>query len=506
MNNMTMDRALKRVSIAASVLIIILMINLNYLQGSQADKYANDARNARKNAGVAFRHRGEILAGGTVLAESYKPDPNGKKYERKYDGNHTDAFYPVTGVYMTNGSKYGVERAYDSMLDGVDKRLTVKGWFDQLTGKQPAGANVITTIDPATQVKAYKLLQDSTSRRAGAVVLDIKTGAIKVMASTPSVDPNSLSGGTDPQKAIDAFNKASKQKFNATVDKAMGDRVFPGSSFKIVMTAAGLESGRYNSNSTVDTKDLQLPESGQKLPNDPGQACDGRQTSLLLAFANSCNSTYGQMALDLGPGPIEDMAKKFGFEKPVTVEPDMPSVVSTLTAGRNQPLKAHSDALARTGIGQESVGASPLQMAMVAEAVANNGTMMKPYVVDKVVAPDGTDLYDVNQQPYGPNPPIKPDTASQLQDMMRAVVDQGTGTGLKQYNMAGKTGTAETGLGNGQCGVAGVGGGINDRWFVGFYPANSPKYAFAVMTEGCGFGADKAGPIAGQIMQSLDGK
>lgn len=504
MNNITMDRALKRVSIAASVLIVILMINLNYLQGSQADKYGNDSKNPRKYAGVANRHRGEILAGGTVLAESYKPDPNGKKYQRKYDVNPTQAFYPITGVYMTNGSKYGLERAYDSMLDGVDKRLTVKGWFDQLTGKQPAGANVVTTIDPKTQLKAYQLLKDSTSRRAGAVVLDIKTGAIKVMASTPSVDPNSLSGGTDSPKAIDAFNKASKG-FNSTVDKAMSDRVFPGSSFKIVMSAAGIESGRYNKDSTVDTKDLKLPESGKTLPNDPGQACSGQQTSLLLAFANSCNSTYGQMALDLGPGPIEDMAKKFGFEQPTIVEPDMPSVASTLTAGgHTQALKPHSDALARTGIGQESTGASPLQMAMVAEAVANNGTMMKPYLVDKVVGPDGTDLYDVNQQAAGN--PIKPDTASQLQDMMRAVVDQGTGTSLKQYNMAGKTGTAETGIGNGTCGVSGIGGGINDRWFVGFYPANSPKYAFAVMTEGCGFGADKAGPIAGQIMQTLDGK
>ena len=161
-----------------------------------------------------------------------------------------------------------------------------------------------------------------------------------------------------------------------------------------------------------------------------------------------------------------------------------------MVAGQN-PAAIKGDNLGRTGIGQQDVGASPLQMAMVASAVANNGKLFKPYLVDKIVGPNGEDLGDAN--PTEMPEPISSNTASQLQDMMRAVVQQGTATKLRDDNIAGKTGTAETGLP----------GGINDRWFVGFYPADSPKYAFAVMTEGTGFGATAAGPIAASIVQAV---
>jgi peptidoglycan glycosyltransferase len=487
---MNMDKALRRLSIAGMLLIVVLMININYVQGSQADKLQNDPRNSRQYTDIFTRQRGSILAGGVTLAESYKPDPKGKKYLRKYEDNAA-AFYPVTGVFLPNGTPLGLEQSYNGLLSGTDKKITVKSWFDSFVGKKPAGANIITTIDPTAQKKAYSLLKNSTDRRAAAAVIDIKTGAIKVLASYPSLDTTTVSDKVDATKAIQTFDAQAKKKFNPTVDKAMNDRFPPGSTFKMVIAAMVLEQGKTKED-TVETKDLILPESGKKLPNDPGAACAGQPTSLLLAFANSCNSTFGRFALDQGSsGPIDAIAKKFGFESSIKVEDNLKSATSSLTVAGQDPTAIKGDNLGRTGIGQQDVGASPLQMAMVASAVANNGKLFKPYLVDKIVGPNGEDLGDAN--PTELPQPISSNTASQLQDMMRAVVQQGTAKNLQGDDIAGKTGTAETGLP----------GGINDRWFVGFYPAESPKYAFAVMTEGTGFGATGAGPIAASIVQAV---
>jgi peptidoglycan glycosyltransferase len=490
-----MDKALRRLSIAGMLLIVVLMVNINYVQGSEADKLRTDPRNSRQYTDIFTRDRGKIMAGSVTLAESYKANKNDKNYLRRYLDN-TAAFYPVTGVFMPNGTPLGMEEAYNGLLQGTDKKITVKSWFDSFVGKKPAGANVITTIDPDAQTKAYSLLKGSTDRRAGAAVIDIKTGAIKVLASYPSLDTTTVSDKVSSTDAVKNFAAAQKKKFDPTTNKADDDPVFPGSSFKIVVAAAMLEEGGLNENSTVETSDLIL-QSGQKLPNDPGAACAGQPTSLKLAFANSCNSTFGRFALQLGADKLSGVAKKFGFESPVVLS-DKPNLLqatpSTMDAVHHKAADLKGDLLARTGIGQQDTQATPLQMAMVASAVANNGKLFQPYLVDKVVGPNGEDLGDANPTS---SQAVSSSTASQLQDMMRAVVDVGTAKNLQGQDVAGKTGTAERG-------VQGV--SLNDRWFVGFYPANSPKYAFAVMTEGSGFGATEAGPLAAKIVQAVRSK
>ncbi|MCW2888156.1 MAG: penicillin-binding protein [Streptosporangiaceae bacterium] len=486
---MNMDKALKRLTLVGMLLIFALMVNINYIQGSEADALKKNKKNARQYADIFTRDRGAILADGTKLAESFKiGGDRGKKYARKYNGGA--AFSPVTGYFMPSGAKGGLELADDSLLDGVDKRISVRSWFDAFVGTKPKGANVYTTINSKAQRSAYSILKAGTDRRAGAAVIDVKTGAIVVLASTPSFDFNTIAGQQDGTQANQKFVEEQKQRFNPTVDKAMSDRFPPGSSFKIVVAAAELDSGQLNSQSTVDTADLILPESGRKLPNDPGAACAGQPTALIMAFANSCNSTFGRFALQLGAPALNAQAAKFGFNTPIAVETDLKSATSSLTVPGKDPTKITGDALGRSGIGQENVGATPLQMAMVASAVANNGKLMKPYLVDKVVTPDNQELYNAN--PAELPQPIKSSTAQQLQDMMRAVVAQGTAKNLQGKNVAGKTGTAELGLGT-----------INDRWFVGFSPAQNPRYAFAVMTEGPGFGATAAGEQAAQIMQAV---
>ena len=492
---MNMDKALRRLSIAGMLLIVVLMVNINYVQGSEADKLRTDQRNSRQFTDNFTRDRGKIMAGSLTLAESYKANKNDKNYLRRYLDNAA-AFYPITGVFLPNGTPLGLEQSYNQLLSGTDKKITVKSWFDSFVGKKPAGANVITTIDPDAQRKAYQLLKGSTDRRAGAAVIDIKTGAVKVMAGYPSLDTKTVSDQVSSAQAVKTFDATAKKKFDPTTDKAADDPVFPGSSFKIVVAAAMLEKGGLNENSTVQTKDLIL-DSGNKLPNDPGAACDGRDTTFRLAFANSCNSTFGRFAKELGAPALSDIAKKFGFESPIVLS-DKPNLLqttpSTMDAVHHKADKLSGDLLARTGIGQQDTQATPLQMAAVAAAVADNGKLFKPYLVDKIVGPNGEDLGDANPTS---TQAISSSSASQLQDMMRAVVSEGTAKNLQGQNVAGKTGTAERG-------VPGV--SLNDRWFVGFYPADAPKYAFAVMTEGSGFGATAAGPLAAQIVQAVHSK
>lgn len=476
-----MNKPLRRVAIAALTLIVILMINVNYIQGSQADKLKSDPLNARQFEDQFQHNRGPIMAGGVTLAESKKIDK--KTYQRVY--HYGDLYSPVTG-FMSVFNRTGIEGADNALLDGTDKRLTVRNWFDMLVGKKPAGATVQTTIVPKAQKAAYDGVKARTIRRGAAVAVDVKTGAILAMASFPSYDTN-LVATHDSAKATKAADRLEKQPGKPMLNKAMNETFAPGSSFKIIDSAAAFELGGLNENSPFDASNLVLP-SGHTLPNSDGDEakCNGTPP-LINSFAASCNSTFGRLASQLGQTKVREVAERFGFNKPFSVEPGMES------AKANYPTEElGGDDLARSGIGQGDVTATPLQMAMVAQTVANNGTEMKPYLVKRVTAPDQSELATAQEQVLGH--PITPDTARQLQDMMREVVATGTAAGtLAGRDIAGKTGTAETD------------GTVNEDWFVGFAPQHNPKVAFAVVTEGpsSSDGAHFAAPIALSIVQAV---
>ncbi|WP_034484681.1 peptidoglycan D,D-transpeptidase FtsI family protein [Actinomadura oligospora] len=487
-----MDKPVRRVAVFALLLFFGLMAQVNYVQGSEADKLRNDTNNTRSFSDVFNNPRGKITAGGEVLAWSTPTGKDNPKYGRNYkDGK---IFAPVTGYFNGGGSK--VELSYNRLLAGTDKRITHQRWFDQFIGKKPEGGNVDLSIDPAAQRIAYEQLVNGTSRRSGAAVVDIKTGAIKVLASNATFDPNEVA----PQKG-EAGGKRLEQLDKATsvikplVDNGMSQVFPPGSSFKTVTAAVGMEELNLDENSQVQSGQLTLPESGQPLPNShDGGSCAGT-ASLKGAFAESCNTTFGKMALDLGIDKLNAGAAKFGFGQNVAVEPlmkaaksEVPVSVADLATGKT--IMTGKDATARSGIGQENVRATPLQMAMVAEAVANGGKIMRPYVVQRATAKDQSEVYKASPQVF--SQAMKPDTASQLRDMMRAVVSEGTAKNLSGDNIAGKTGTAEQG--------AGI---PNARWFVGFGPIEHPRYAFAVVSEGDGDGAHGAGPIAAAIMRAV---
>ncbi|WP_253880373.1 peptidoglycan D,D-transpeptidase FtsI family protein [Actinomadura rupiterrae] len=487
-----MDKPVRRVAVFALLLFFGLMAQVNYVQGSEADKLRNDPNNTRKIADVFNNPRGQITAGGEVLAWSTPTGKDSPKYGRNYkDGKD---FSPVTGYF--NGSASKVELAYNSLLAGTDKKITHQRWFDQFIGKKPEGGNVDLTIDPRAQRVAYERLNSDTERRSAAAVVDIKTGAIKVLASNSTFDPNEVAPqlGEKGMKRLNELDKA-PGTIKPLIDNAMSQTFPPGSSFKIVVAALGMENLGLNENSQVESGQLRLPESGQLLPNShDGGSCAGT-ASLKGAFAESCNTTFGKMALDLTINKLNEGASKFGFGQNVQVEPlmkaaksEVPIAINDLQTGKSIP--TGKDGTARSGIGQENVRATPLQMAMVAQAVANGGKIMKPYVVQRATAKDQSEVYKANPQVFAQ--PIKSDTASQLRDMMRAVVSEGTAKNLQGDDIAGKTGTAEQG-----------GGNPNARWFVGFGPADHPRYAFAVVSEGTGDGAHGAGPIAAAIMQAV---
>ena len=490
---MNMDKPVRRVAIFALLLFFGLMAQVNYVQGSQAEDLRTDARNSRQYADVFNSPRGQISAGGEVLVTSKETGKDNPKYGRTYkDGA---IFAPITGYF--NGNATQVERAYNSLLGGKDTRITQQRWFDTFIGKKAEGANVELTIDPQAQRTAYEQLKARTAggRRGGAVVIDVKTGAVKVAASWPSFDPNEVAPQTGEKggKRLEQLDKGDGV-IKPLVDNALSQTFPPGSSFKAVVSAIGMQKLGLNSSSTVNTGQLILPESGRPLPNSHDSGSCAGSAPLRGAFAESCNTSFAKMALDMGIQELHDGSTRFGFGKHVQLEPDMYAAESdvpvSIKDAKGNTIETGKDGTARSGIGQENVRATPLQMAMVACSIANGGKIMNPYVVQKVRAKDQSELYNVSPKEFGEA--MSDGQAGQLEDMMRAVVSEGTAKNLAGMRIAGKTGTAEQGPGN-----------PNANWFVGFSPPQNPRYAFAVMTEAPGSGAANAGPIAGAIMAKV---
>ncbi|WP_067451068.1 peptidoglycan D,D-transpeptidase FtsI family protein [Actinomadura macra] len=490
---MNMDKPIRRVAIFGLLLFFGLMAQVNYVQGSQAEDLRTDPNNSRQYSDLFNSPRGTISAGGVVLVTSQETGKDNPKYGRSYkDG---PIFAPVTGYF--NGNATQVERAYNSLLGGKDKRITQQRWFDTFIGKKAEGANLELSINTEAQRVAYQRLRAQTQegRRGGAVVMDIKTGAIQVAASWPSFDPNEVApqAGDKGAKRLEELDGA-KGVIKPLVDNALSQTFPPGSSFKAVTSAVGMERLNLSSSSTVNTGQLILPESGKPLPNSHDSGSCAGQAPLKGAFAESCNTSFAKMALDLGIQQLHQGAEKFGFGKRVTLEPDMYAAESdvplTTRDASGKTIPTGGDATARSGIGQQDVRATPLQMAMVAAAIANKGKIMNPYVVQKVRAKDQSELYNASPKVYAQA--MSSDHAGQLADMMRAVVSEGTAKNLQGRNIAGKTGTAEQG--------API---PNSRWFVGFGPVENPRYAFAVITEGPGDGATNAGPVAAEIMAAV---
>ena len=475
-----MNRPIRRVATAALALFGLLFLNANYIQVVRADALRKDSRNNRLLLDEYGRPRGDIIAGDATLVES-RATGDRLKYLRVYAGGKADVasvFAPITGYYSLVYGATGIERAYNDALSGADDRFFVRRVSDILTGREPQGGSVKITVNPDLQLLAARTLGN---RRGAVVALDPKTGRVLAMVTSPSYDPNVLSSH-QPGQIRAANERLNGDRAHPLQNRAAEEVYPPGSTFKIITAAAALESGMRPDTQVDCASEITLPLTRNvKLRNFGGESCPSRVT-LKEALQHSYNTSFAKLGMDLD-GRVGDMAERFGFN----ASPGFPlrSVDSVFPQGPNKPQ------LAQSSIGQFDVRATPLQMAMVTAAIANDGRMMRPYLVDQVLAPDLTVLDST--RPDELRRPISGATADALTEMMLAVVEGGTGrrAQIPGVQVAGKTGTAQN-------------AGPAHAWFVGFAPANDPKIAVAVLVEnGGGDDAGTGGRVAAPIAQAV---
>ncbi|MFN8216691.1 MAG: penicillin-binding protein 2 [Solirubrobacterales bacterium] len=431
-------------------------------------------------------HRGRILtADGTVIAVS-KPEGHGAnlRYERHYPQGSLFG-HPIGYSFMEYGDSE-FEQYHNAELVGEESEFS--SILDELTGRNREGNDIVTNLDTEAQRVALSELQ---AAGFGAVVaIEPSTGAIKVMTSNAPYDPNRYP--TESKKLN--LNKAE----TPMVNRATQGLKPPGSTFKVVTAAAGLEDGVITPETAFDAPSP-LDVEGVPLENDFNESFSG--ISLDFALTNSVNTWFAQLGEKLGQDKLFSMMEKFGFNStpPIDLPTDQVNASGVYEEGKTLGRNAAVD-VGRVAIGQERLLATPLQMAMVAAAIANGGKLMKPQIWNRVIDPDGRTVKHLDPSQY--SQPVSAKTAAELTTAMEGVVREGTGTraAIPGIQVAGKTGTAET-PGNEVCGG---GEDENQAWFMGFAPAEDPKIAIVATVE-CTpeFGGDVAAPIFARVAETL---
>jgi peptidoglycan glycosyltransferase len=490
------NRALKRISIAVLVMFLLLMVNVNYLQAFETSSLASRPENSRAAYEANQHQRGDIVTADGVKIATTTPSNDFYKYLRVYhDGQ---VYAPVTG-YDTIFSTSGVEHAEESLLSGNGSQLAFRNFIDMITNKPQKGATVQLTINSKAQQAAYQGLAATLQGKnqvGGVVALNPSTGAILAMASYPSYDPNILA--SHDTKTVTSYDNALlRQNPSPLLNNATQTTLPPGSTFKIVTSSAWLaQDATRNPNSMVSSPQvLTLPQTTSKLHNDAGEICGNAgangQTTIIQAFLQSCDTTFGQLGMTVGGGALKSTAQQFGMNTDLTI----PGVTVAPSQYLLPPSLANT---AFSAIGQFSDTVTPLQEAMFSAAIANGGTLMKPYLIQQVTASDLAVVQSAQQSQL--SQATTSAVANNVKQMMIAVVQQpgGTAFAFNQNNegvqIAGKTGTAQNLLN---------GASPNpDAVFTAFAPADNPKIAVGVIIQGGGYGAISAAPIAVAVIKA----
>jgi peptidoglycan glycosyltransferase len=479
------NRPLRLIAVAALIMFVALLINSTVVQVGEASSLRANPHNVRVLYSEYSDQRGPILVGGTEVARSVRTN-DALKYLRTYPGGAVYA--PVTGFYSLALGPSALEQAEDPTLAGTDDSLFFHRISDEITGRTPQGGSVVTTLDAKAQQAAYAGLK--ASGHPGAVVaLDPSTGAILALASYPSYDPTSLSTHNS-RSDTQAYHRLLKAAGDPLLDRALNQTYPPGSTFKVVTTAAALSSGKYTPTSLVAAPNaLTLPQTTHQLTNFAGETCGpGGKITLTLALTVSCNTAYGGLGLALGNDALSRQAKLFGFGQSLkTPLESSPSRYSGSATGPN---------VAFSAIGQYDDAVTPLQMAMVASGIADDGVVMKPYLVAQTRAPNASVLTTAHPAELGRA--VSTTVAAELTTMMQQVVSAPDGTGraaaIPGVAVAAKTGTAQN-----------VAGQQAHAWFISFAPAAHPTVAVAVVVEHGGQGGIAAAPIARSVMCAVLG-
>ncbi|HEY5335243.1 MAG TPA: penicillin-binding protein 2 [Mycobacteriales bacterium] len=480
-----MNRPIRKVIAFCAALFAILLVNATVVQVVEAHSLTSNPHNGRVLIDRYERQRGDIIVDGTAVALSNATN-DALKYLRVYPGD--GLFAHVTGFYSLFKAT-GVEQSQDGVLSGSDSRISfsISRFGQLLAGETPKGGNITLTLDAKAQLLAQQLLGKN---RGAVVALDPRSGAILAMVSTPTFNPNPLTAH-DSVKAEAAFNALAEQPDQPLLNRATSQLYPPGSTFKLIDTAAALSSGKYNPLSLLDSPNqITLPDTnGVTLQNYGGESCGGPQITMTQALTISCNTAYANLGLALGGDALKAQAQAFGFGRGLD---DLGlGYVPSVFPDVNRPQTAQAS------IGQFDVRVTPLQMAMAAAAIGNGGVEMTPYVVAEQQGPKLSVLSKTQPQVYAN--PINATVAAEMTQMMESVVANGTGTKaqIPGVAVAGKTGTADH--------------GVNQKphsWFVAFAPAEHPTVAIAVLVEDGGgevntTGGAVAAPIAQKVMSLL---
>ncbi|GAA1780985.1 MULTISPECIES: penicillin-binding protein 2 [Streptomonospora] len=477
-----MNKPIRRLAIFTMALFGVLLLNVSWIQTFQAEHLREHPYNRRQFIESLTQHRGSILVGSQEVAYSKPVGGDSEQYQRHYENGQKYA--PVVGAFRA-GSATGIERAENSFLDGSNELLAVNNFRDMLTGEEPEGADVYLTLDAKAQQAAMDGLQ-ALGKNGAAVALDPKTGAVLASYSSPTFDPNSVASVTETDQAAKNWTELEASEQQPLLNRAFNQVYPPGSTFKVVTAATALENGATPESTQEAPASLDL---GAPLPNAWGGPCnDGAPDSLAHSIEISCNTSMANWAIDLGGQALSEQASAFGFNQGPM---EIPLEVTESAA----PVETDPNILGRAGIGQANIQATPLQMAMVAAGVANDGDVMKPYLVESV---QNSNLEEVKAaQPEVAFPDaISSGTADDLTEMMIGVTEGDEASGpagaISGIHVAGKTGTAETAS------------GPTHNWFISFAPAEDPQVAIAVVVEhGGASGGTLAAPIAQDMMEAV---
>ena len=493
-----MNRQLNRLAIVALLLLAVLIVATTYWQSWATAGLKDRQDNAIQRVVQFTIARGliENESKQAVFATNKRKKSNGQTlYFRRYP-QHALAAQTI-GYSTASRSQAGLERSMNDYLTGSNTNLSnaFKRALDRLGGGTVKGNSLLLTLRPAAQ----RLAQEQLGTRCGAVVaMNARTGAVYVMASTPSYDPNLIDQPGGYAKVLKIRGDCGDG--SALLNRATNGLFTPGSTFKIVTAAAALDTGTFTPSSTFEDPGY-CTEYGQKVSNAGNPDQNGPEAfghvNFVQGFQHSINSVFCNIGIKLGPKTILDYAKRFGFYKTPPFEtPADERSPSGLYKGSHldDPKDPNQVDVGRLAFGQWTMLVTPLQMAMVAATVANGGVVPKPYIVQKVIGPDGSTVRDT--KPGNLGRAIKPQTAAVLTAMMVAAVQGGTGTAaqIPGIQVAGKTGTAETAVSR-----------VYTAWFVCFAPADNPQVAVAVVLEkqANGFGGAVAAPIAKLVLEAL---
>ena len=488
-----MNKPIRTVSIFCLILFLALMINATYLQYWKAGALNDDPRNRRVQVASYSQERGAILVGRDPVAESVESDDE-YKFQRTYPKPFVYA--PITG-YFSYFSATGIEQTKNGVLSGDDSRLFVSNLLDLLSGKASQGGNVALTINPRAQQAAYDGLKALGPGIEGSVVaLEPNTGKVLAMVSLPTYDPNQLASH-DLGAVTTKARKLNADPSEPLLNRGIQTRLPPGSTFKVVTAAAAIDKGLYDADSQVPggtTYQLPLTQGPTGQIDNEGRSCgaNGGKIPFSQAMENSCNTTFAQLAGEVGAEDMEKTAEGFGFNQHY-FDDLTPQAISQFPQGVDEAQ------LGMTGFGQFDVSATPLQMAMVAAGLANDGTVMKPYLVDEEQSADLNVLDKTDPQEL--SQAVSATAANEVTKLMVDTVDNGTASPaqIPGIDVAGKTGTAQTGQ--------------SERspyaWFISFAPADNPEVAVAVMIQKSDIprseiaGGLLGGPIAKAVMEAV---